>query len=81
MKVVLEKNAIKYFERLSKSDRGRISVAISGLKHEPPQGDIKKLKGRSDYRLRIGDLRVLFRIEPDVIIITNIVPRGQAYKE
>jgi len=81
MKVVLEKNAIKYFERLSKSDRGRISSAISGLEHEPPQGDIKKLKGRGDYRLRIGDLRVLFRIEPDVIIITNIAPRGQAYKE
>ncbi|MCL2293247.1 MAG: type II toxin-antitoxin system RelE/ParE family toxin [Spirochaetes bacterium] len=81
MKVVLEKKAIKYFERLSKSTRIRINEALRGLSCEPPQGDIKKLQGRSNYRLRVGNLRVLYRIEPDVIIITNIAPRGQAYKE
>lgn len=44
-------------------------------------GDIKKLQGIDNgYRLRVGDLRVLFSIEDDRIYIDNIIPRGQAYK-
>ena len=44
-------------------------------------GDIKKLQGiENGYRLRVGDLRVLFSIEDDTIYIDNIIPRGQAYK-
>ena len=81
MKIVLEKKAIKYFERLNKSTQIRVNEALGGLLYEPPQGDIKKLHRRNNYRLRVGNLRILYRIEPDVVIITNIAPRGQAYKE
>lgn len=46
-----------------------------------PFGDIKKLQGIEEgYRLRVGDLRVLFSMEDDNIYIDNIIPRGQAYK-
>lgn len=46
-----------------------------------PIGDVKKLNGlETDYRLRVGDLRVLFSIEDDTITIKDILPRGQAYK-
>ncbi len=41
---------------------------------------IKEKKFENGYRLRIGDLRVLFSIEDDTIYIDNIIPRGQAYK-
>ena len=42
---------------------------------------MKKLQGLDNgYRLRVGDLRVLFSIEDDIIYIDNIIPRGQAYK-
>ncbi|MDE6989458.1 MAG: type II toxin-antitoxin system RelE/ParE family toxin [Lachnospiraceae bacterium] len=45
-----------------------------------PFGDIKKLQGiENGYRLRVGDLRILFSIEDDTIYIDNIIPRGQAY--
>ena len=44
-------------------------------------GDITKLKGfENEYRLRIGDLRVLFTLENDIITINNVKPRGEAYK-
>jgi len=43
-------------------------------------GDVKKLQGADGYRLRIGDLRVLFVIENTTITIKDILPRGQAYK-
>ena len=36
-------------------------------------GDITKLKGfENEYRLRIGDLRVLFTLENDIITINNV---------
>jgi mRNA-degrading endonuclease RelE of RelBE toxin-antitoxin system len=46
-----------------------------------PVGDIKKLKGFTvAYRLRVGDWRILFDMGAD-ITITNILPRGEAYKK
>ena len=81
MKVVLEKKAAKYIQRLNDPVKSNISNALDGLSFEPPHGDIKKLHGREDYRLRAGKYRILYRVEPDAIIVTNIAPRGQAYKE
>ena len=81
MKVVLERKAAKYLERLNEPVKSNIGNALGGLTFEPVQGDIKKLHGCDDYRLRAGKYRILYRIENDTIIVTNIAPRGQAYKE
>jgi mRNA interferase RelE/StbE len=81
MNVVLEKKAGRQLERTNEPLKSRIKGGLANLAHEPPQGDIKKLQGREDYRLRVGGYRILFRIENDTIIVTNIAPRGQAYKE
>ena len=42
----------------------------------------KKLQGRSGYRLRIGDWRVIYEINKNevVIIVMKIAPRGEVYK-
>jgi mRNA interferase RelE/StbE len=42
----------------------------------------KKLQGRSGYRLRVGDWRVIYEINKDqvVIIVMKIAPRGEVYK-
>lgn len=62
---------------MDKPTKKRIKEAIEKI----PYGDIKKLKGlENEYRLRVGDLRVLFSIESDIIVVNNILPRGQAYK-
>ena len=79
MMVVLENTAAKKLERTNEPLKSRIIEGLSGLNEEPPQGDIKKLQGRNDYRLRVGSYRVLFRIENNTVIVTNIAPRGQAY--
>ena len=81
MRVVLSKAAEKYFVRLNEPTLSRIRNALAALAQEPPQGDIKRLEGRDEHRLRIGDYRALFRIEGDTIIITAIAHRGQVYKE
>lgn len=55
----------------------RIKKAIEKL----PSGDVIKLQGLSeDYRLRVGNLRVLFSVHNETIVVKNVLPRGQAYK-
>lgn len=42
----------------------------------------KKLQGRSGYRLRVGDWRVIYEInkDEDVIIVLKIAPRSEVYR-
>ena len=76
--IVFSPTAKKQF--LDKSVQIRNQNRHSEISLVPPQGDISKLKGRNDqYRLRIGDWRIIFRLK-DVIQIVAILPRGQAYK-
>lgn len=43
--------------------------------------NVKKLKGRPGYRLRVGDWRVIFTLDNDelVLIVIEIGPRGDVY--
>lgn len=77
MQIEYSKKAVKYINIVNKSTKKRLKEAIEKI----PFGDIKKLQGVDNgYRLRVGDLRVLFSIEDDIIYIDSIIPRGQAYK-
>jgi mRNA interferase RelE/StbE len=45
------------------------------------QGDVKKLTNFTpEYRLRVGDYRILFETENDKIIIYRIMHRKDVYK-
>lgn len=77
LKIEYSKKTVKYIHSVDKLTKKRLREAIEKI----PLGDIKKLQGiENGYRLRVGDLRVLFSIEDDTIYIDNIIPRGQAYK-
>ena len=78
MQIEYSKKAIKYINSADKPTKKRLKDAIEKI----PFGDIKKLQGAENgYRLRVGDLRVLFTLEKDTIFIDNIITRGQAYKK
>ena len=69
--------AVKHIETMDRNTKLRLKTAIEKL----PFGDIKKLKGyQNEYRLRVGNLRVLFSLENDIITIKDVLPRGKAYK-
>lgn len=77
MYIRYEKIAVKHIEILDGQTKQRLKMAIEKL----PFGDIRKLKGyQNDYRLRVGNFRVLFSMENDIITIKDVLPRGQAYK-
>ena len=76
MTINYSKQAIKFLSKQDKSTRVRIVEAINKL----PQGDVKKLHGQEGYRLRVGDYRVIFNKNGDVLYIEKIDNRGQVYK-
>ena len=70
------KQAVKFLKKQDYTTRSRIVSAINNL----PSGDVKKLQGTSGYRLRVGDFRVLFDRDGNIIYIEKIENRGQVYK-
>ena len=78
MNIKYNKDAVKHIEKMDKPTKQRIRNAIEKL----PSGDVIKLQGlANDYRLRVGDLRVLFSVCEETIIIKDVLPRGTAYKK
>lgn len=77
MRIEYEKEAAKHISKMDRPTKQRLKEAIEKL----PAGDVKKLQGiKDDYRLRVGDLRVIFSVMNDIIIIKDVLPRGQVYK-
>ncbi len=68
MKIEYNKKTVKYINSVDRLTKKRLKEAIEKI----PFGDIKKLQGiENDYRLRVGDLRVLFSIEDGTVYIDN----------
>jgi len=81
-KIKIHKQAEKYFNRLDSNTKERIREGINGLMEIPPVGNIKDLKGEFQglKRLQIGDFRIIYFIDGELIKVTNILPRGDVYK-
>ena len=83
-KVFLESRADKQLRKLPLEDRERVLARIQKLKEGLlPELDVKKLKGYKDqYRLRVGEFRVLFELQPErTIIVYAVLPRKKAYQK
>lgn len=71
--------AIKDLKKLPSQVQNRVINKIE-LMEDNLQGDVKKLTNFTpEYRLRVGDYRVLFEIENKTIVIYRIKHRSQAY--
>ena len=81
-KVIWRKKALKQFLKFPKIDRESILKKIDLLAAGAPNLQIKKLKGHSSYRLRVGVYRVVYQIENGhpCIIILLVGHRKQIYK-
>jgi len=75
--------ARKDLKALSMRERQRVAQEIDALMENPRPQSCKKLKGREDfYRIRVGDYRVVYRIEDEVllILIVRIGDRKEIYE-
>ncbi|MFH1763617.1 MAG: type II toxin-antitoxin system RelE/ParE family toxin [Gemmatimonadota bacterium] len=75
--------ALKDLKALPTRERQRVAGEIDSLEDNPRPQSCKKLKGRKDfYRVRVGDYRVVYRIEDEVllILIVRIGDRKEIYE-
>lgn len=81
-RVVVDDRARKDLRRIDPPTRKRILSAIARLAQGAElTGDVKRLRGSREYRLRVGDWRVRFEREDRLLVITivRVLPRGRAY--
>ena len=62
--------------------RDRIINSLERLKKNPRPPGCKKLKGRDEYRIRVGDYRVIYEIHDNVLIVlvVRVAHRREAYQ-
>jgi mRNA interferase RelE/StbE len=83
--VEIKRKALKFIEGLDHRRKQTIRETILILKEDPVpfrKVDVAKLKGfESTYRVRIGDLRLVYTIswEERKILIHYVGPRDKAY--
>ena len=66
-------------DKLEQNISRRIIKKVDELMNNPYSMEIKKLKGLNAFRLRIGDYRVIFEIERDLITILKVGHRRNIY--
>jgi mRNA interferase RelE/StbE len=72
--------SLKDCKKIPRLDLERIFVHIEGMANNL-KGDVKRLTNYTpEYRLRVGDYRVLFETKKEKIIIYRIRHRKDAYK-
>ena len=76
----IKEEARQQLRALPKEQRRNIGWRIEALQDDLA-GDVKKLAARTqEYRLRIGNFRVLFVLEADLISVYAVRDRKEAYE-
>jgi mRNA interferase RelE/StbE len=81
-RVLLARRAEKDLDRLDPPVRERAVRALKDLADDPATGrGLKKLRGRPERRLRVGDWRVILDLDAAnrLIRVKRVLPRGRAY--
>jgi mRNA interferase RelE/StbE len=80
LKVEILKKAQKDIGKLDKKELKDILLTIKDLKNYPNISNIKKLVNyKPIYRKRIGNYRILFDIEDNIITVGRVLHRSKAY--
>ena len=82
-RVFLERAAEKDLNRLSSEIHDRIITAIRGLASNPRPSGCRKLSGsKHDWRIRVGDYRVVYEIADEIRIVrvNRVRNRREVYR-
>ena len=84
-KIVFEKQAKEFLDSLSSGIKSNVIQRINALAVNPyaKNQNVKKLRGREGYRLRVGNIRVIYDIADDVLMIYVLLAgfRKDIYRE
>ncbi|MDB9316113.1 MULTISPECIES: type II toxin-antitoxin system RelE family toxin [Cyanophyceae] len=72
-KIEFTKGAVKELKKLPPDIRERIELKIQDLAVNPRPDGVKKLQSElSLYRIRVGDYRVIYQIQDDILLVTIV---------
>ena len=78
----IKRSAEKEMDHLPEKMFRRISEAILRLESDPRPPGSKKLRGVQDYRLRVGQYRILYSVDDGrrVVVVSAVGHRREAYR-
>ncbi len=80
--IYLGRTAEKDLKKLDKTLFKRIIIRIKELSKNPHPRGCKKIVGsENDWRIRIGDYRIIYEIDESLkrVVVMRVKPRGSAY--
>jgi mRNA interferase RelE/StbE len=81
LRVALSNTAAKYLSSLDRPTQSRIIAKLDAIAAEPHDPRLSKpLTGADQRTARVGDYRIIFSIDPEVLYVADIGPRGQIYR-
>ena len=80
--IILKKSAVKELENLPIKQHDRIIEHLKQLQENPRIFGAEKLKGREEYKLRVGSYRIVYDIDDknQQVTVYLIEDRKQVYK-
>jgi mRNA interferase RelE/StbE len=79
--VVFHAPALRTLARIPRNEADRLRRKIYQYADDPSavKANVKKLQGRAGFRLRVGNWRVIFDENGDVLDVLEIGSRGSIY--
>ena len=71
-KIELRPAAVRALRKLDSQVRPRIQGVIALLSEDPRPPASRALRGRPGFRVRVGDYRVIYTIEDDVLLVVVV---------
>jgi mRNA interferase RelE/StbE len=80
--VLILRRAPREVQRLPQEDYERVREAMRGLAHNPRPTGCLALTGRTGWRIRIGDYRVIYEIDDvqHTVTIVHVGHRRDVYR-
>jgi mRNA interferase RelE/StbE len=81
--VLLERAAEKDLARLAVAVHDRVISSLHGLTRNPRPPGCRKLTGtKNDWRIRVGDYRVIYEIADEIRVVRvhRVRHRGEVYR-
>ena len=81
--VEIARLALQQLRALPRAIQQRLGARIGNLGHDPHPPGSRKLLGQNDYRIRVGDYRIIYEIDSETMSVTvAVVPhRRDAYRQ
>jgi mRNA interferase RelE/StbE len=80
--VIIPRSVEKQLDRLPGDILERVVRRLAGLETQPRPSDVKKLKGRDAWRIRVGDYRVIYETHDRglQVIVVTVGHRREVYR-